>query len=683
MCMGSSSSHIVTFDGLDFKLTGNCSYTLFEDKEHDITLVLHNGPCSSSLRLNCMNIIEVAHKGSSMQLYSNMTVAVNGETIAVPYIDDHVAVNVYGAIMHEIKFTHLGHILSFTPSSNEFTFQLSPSSFASKTYGLCGVCDQNSGNDLILKDGFITADSSIFIQEWTVKQPGKVCEHVKKTTAMGMKYVRLYQPMSTFAELMASVWTGDLQTSVSNIAENSLPETAPRLALDGIKKTCVRIALLDQHQIHFIQVSVSHTNQTNALGNSDAMKCPEPLLYEHCQEGCTKHCENGTSTEICTDYPIEGCFCPPEQVILNASCVHEKACTQCVSEDGTQHQHLETWISSNEPCKICMCLDNRNINCTVQPCPAAKSPVCGPCEIPRLRRDPGQCCPVYECVCDLVTCKLPPAPHCEDGLQLLQTNPGKCRPDYTCVCKKEECNPPSIPSCPPHRKLTVRKTQCCDEYQCTCSCVNSTVACPTGHLSTSVTNDCDCTSTTCIPDKVCVHENVVYPTGKTWKEGCSECSCTDMEDAVTGLRIIECLEKECNKICPPGYQYISKERSCCGKCMKTMCEETTLHFRGDGDVVRWHEVGSEWQSPSNPCIIRECVQVNEEVFIQTKNVSCTKMETPSCPFGTELHCNKNSEPVSGCVLNGTVIGGYFVKLFLSWIPPFLEKKRESTLALYL
>uniref|UniRef100_A0A8D2JFW5 von Willebrand factor n=1 Tax=Varanus komodoensis TaxID=61221 RepID=A0A8D2JFW5_VARKO len=625
-----SSSHIVTFDGLDFKLTGNCSYTLFEDKEHDITLVLHNGPCSSSLRLNCMNIIEVAHKGSSMQLYSNMTVAVNGETIAVPYIDDHVAVNVYGAIMHEIKFTHLGHILSFTPSSNEFTFQLSPSSFASKTYGLCGVCDQNSGNDLILKDGFITADSSIFIQEWTVKQPGKVCE-VNRAE-------RCVEHATTKCSILLSP---QFYACHQIIPPNMFYAACEENNCYG-DEVCEIISAY-VHICRTYGICVDWRSPDFC-----AMKCPEPLLYEHCQEGCTKHCENGTSTEICTDYPIEGCFCPPEQVILNASCVHEKACTQCVSEDGTQHQHLETWISSNEPCKICMCLDNRNINCTVQPCPAAKSPVCGPCEIPRLRRDPGQCCPVYECVCDLVTCKLPPAPHCEDGLQLLQTNPGKCRPDYTCVCKKEECNPPSIPSCPPHRKLTVRKTQCCDEYQCTCSCVNSTVACPTGHLSTSVTNDCDCTSTTCIPDKVCVHENVVYPTGKTWKEGCSECSCTDMEDAVTGLRIIECLEKECNKICPPGYQYISKERSCCGKCMKTMCEETTLHFRGDGDVVRWHEVGSEWQSPSNPCIIRECVQVNEEVFIQTKNVSCTKMETPSCPFGTELHCNKNSGCCPSC-----------------------------------
>ncbi|XP_061438597.1 von Willebrand factor isoform X2 [Rhineura floridana] len=642
-CMGSSTRHIVTFDGLDFKLTGNCSYTLFEDKKHDIEVVLHNGPCSSTVRLNCMNAMEVIYNGSSVLLSSNMMVAVNGKATYVPYADDHVEVNIYGAIMHEIRFSHLGHILSFTPSNNEFTLQLSPKHFASKTYGLCGTCDQNSGNDLVLKNGSFTPNSSTFIEEWTVKQPGEVCE-VNRAD-------RCAEHASTKCSILLSPQFYECH---QNIPPNMFYAACE-------ENNCY------SDEICEIVSSYAHLCRTQGIcvdwrsPEFCAMKCPISLMYDHCQKGCTKYCENGTSTDICIDYPTEGCFCPQGQVTLDGKCVHEEVCTQCISEDGMRHQHLETWIPSNEPCKICVCLDNRSINCTIQPCPTAKPALCGPCEIPRLRKDSDQCCPVYECVCDLVSCKMPPVPHCEDGLQLLQTNPGKCRPDYACVCKKEDCNPQSILSCPPHRKLTVKKTQCCDEYQCTCSCVNSTVACPTGYLSASLTNDCGCTSTNCIPDKVCIHQNVVYPIGKTWEEGCTECTCTDMEDAVTGLRITECLEKECSKICPPGYKYVNKEGACCGKCLKAMCDEAFHWPQGDEDV-HWHKVGSEWQLPSNPCIIRECVRVNEEVFIQTKNISCTQMEPPSCPFGTELHCNQKTDccpscrckPVSGCVLNGTI-----------------------------
>ncbi|KAK2086721.1 hypothetical protein P7K49_036146 [Saguinus oedipus] len=45
-------------------------------------------------------------------------------------------------------------------------------------------------------------------------------------------------------------------------------------------------------------------------------------------------------------------------------------------------------------------------------------------------------------------------------------------------------------------------TQCCDEYECACNCVNSTVSCPLGYLASAATNDCGCTTTTCLPDKL-------------------------------------------------------------------------------------------------------------------------------------------------------------------------------------
>ncbi|XP_042325058.1 von Willebrand factor isoform X2 [Sceloporus undulatus] len=643
-CMGSSSRHIITFDGLDFRLTGNCSYILFEDKENDIQVVLQNELCSSAPKLSCMNAIQITHKDLAVQLSSTMMVTVNGKMVTVPYANGNIEVNIYGAIMHEIRFSHLRHIISFTPSNNEFTFQLGPKSFASKTYGLCGVCDQNIANDMVLKDGSVTSDSNTFIQEWTIKQPGEFCSVNRADTCI--------EHASTKCSIMLS--------SQFYECHQIIPPNMFYAACE--ENNCYGDEVCE------IISSYAHLCRTQGIcvdwrsSEFCALKCPPSLVYNHCQKDCTKRCKNGTNIEICMDYPMEGCFCSNGQVSLNGSCVHEEVCTQCVSEDGSHHKYLEAWIPSEEPCKICICLENRTINCTLQTCPAAKSVICGPCEVPRLQEDSDQCCPAYKCVCDLVTCKLPPVPICENGLQLLQTNPGKCRPDYACVCKKEKCSPPTIISCPPYQKITLRKTQCCDEYQCSCSCVNSTVTCPAGYLSTSTTNDCGCTTSTCIPDKVCVHQNIVYPVGKSWKEDCTECVCTDMQDAVTGLRITECLEKECNKICPPGYKYIHKEGNCCGKCFKIMCDEILHWSRGDKNV-HWHDVGSEWRSPSNPCIIRECVRVNEEVFIQTKNVSCTQIKPPSCPFGTELHCDQNTgccptchcEPVNGCVFNGTIL----------------------------
>lgn len=61
-----------------------------------------------------------------------------------------------------------------------------------------------------------------------------------------------------------------------------------------------------------------------------------------------------------------------------------------------------------------------------------------------------------------------------------------------------------------------------------------------------------------------------------------------------------------------------------------------------------HQVGTEWRSPFNPCVINECVRVNNEVFVQQKNLSCSQMDVPDCPEGTELRCDQIIDCCPSC-----------------------------------
>ncbi|NWS13317.1 VWF factor, partial [Pachyramphus minor] len=645
VCMGSSSRHIVTFDGLNFKLAGNCSYTLFQDTQHEVEVLLHEGPCRAALKMNCMDSIEVKHRGVSVQLFSNMAVTVNGERVHIPYSNPLFGVTVYGAVIHEIQFFHLGHNLTFTPINNEFLLKLNLKSFSSGTKGLCGVCDQNHANDFTLRNGSVTPDSSVFIQDWTVEEPGKVCEIRRED--------KCSEHATSHCHLLLSEWFVECHRIIS-----------PNMFYEA----CMENSCYEDEACEMITSYAHLCREHNVCVHWRTpeicpMKCASYLTYDHCHRACVKSCENSTTVSVCKDYPTEGCFCPEGQVTFGDSCVSEEVCTQCVTQDGTRHQHMETWIPADEPCMICTCLDNQKINCTVRPCPTLKPAQCGLCEIPHLRWGPGQCCPEYECVCDLVSCHLPPAPVCEFGQQIALTNPGECRPNYTCACNREACSSIPRPSCPPHRELTVTKTECCDKYECTCNCRNSTVSCPLGYLSRSLTNDCGCVSTTCVPDRVCVHNNIIYSVGTTWEDGCRECSCTGMKDDITGLQMMECHDKVCNTFCSRGYKYVVPEGECCGRCQKVACEEPQFRPRGDADPPLY-QVGSEWRSPFNRCIINSCVQVNNEVFVQEKNVSCAQMDVPACPEGTELQCNQIIDccpscrcvPLNGCPLNGTVIG---------------------------
>lgn len=60
------------------------------------------------------------------------------------------------------------------------------------------------------------------------------------------------------------------------------------------------------------------------------------------------------------------------------------------------------------------------------------------------------------------------------------------------------------------------------------------------------------------------------------------------------------------------------------------------------------QVGTEWRSPFNDCIINECVRVNDEVFVQQKNLSCSQMDVPDCPEGTELRCDQIIDCCPSC-----------------------------------
>ncbi|XP_013916756.1 PREDICTED: FERM domain-containing protein 7-like [Thamnophis sirtalis] len=63
-------------------------------------------------------------------------VAVNGLEVTPPYNNGQLEANIYGTIMHEVRFLQVNHTVAFTPSNNEFTLQLSPKSFASKIFSI-------------------------------------------------------------------------------------------------------------------------------------------------------------------------------------------------------------------------------------------------------------------------------------------------------------------------------------------------------------------------------------------------------------------------------------------------------------------------------------------------------------------------------------------------------------------
>uniref|UniRef100_A0A8C5MCI6 von Willebrand factor n=1 Tax=Leptobrachium leishanense TaxID=445787 RepID=A0A8C5MCI6_9ANUR len=650
-CIGSSTRHIATFDGLHFKLLGSCSYVLLKDRENDLEVTLENRKCNSANHQICMNSMQVQYKQHAIQLANNSQVFINGILNTTPYRSINFEVIDYGTIT-EIKIPALAFQLSFSTSINEFMIMLNENAFSSKTLGLCGTCDKNAGNDFALKDGSVTADNIKFIDEWTM--PGFLGE--KCYTDPGGPCTESTSPQCDI--LHSKIF----DKCHKQISPSDYYATCQETSCHGEDPCEIIAAYSHICRIHGVCVDWRRPDFC-------ALQCTAPMVYDHCHLGCNKECGQETNAVQCSHHPGEGCFCPNGDVKIKGRCVSESVCRQCTDDFGENHDHLETWIPPHDLCSLCICLDDKMINCSSKPCSPVKPLVCGPCEALRLTKTSDQCCPEYECVCD-TTCEETPVPPCENGFVPILTNPGKCKASYECACKKESCaNYKSPKYCPPYKKLTLKKTTCCDEYDCVCSCTNSIITCQVGYISSVVTNECGCTTVTCLPDKVCVHKNHAYAIGSTWENECQTCSCIDLIDDITKLHTAECLAKTCNEDCKPGFRYVKQDNECCGKCVRAVCEQT-FHYRSQGDIdmpqnnVKFYNVGSSWVSPYDPCIINECIQVNGEIFVMPKNMSCSDINVKKCPSGFELTCMQGSEccplchcePIPGCPINGTIIG---------------------------
>eukprot|EP00066_Takifugu_rubripes_P015898 XP_011605164.1 PREDICTED: von Willebrand factor isoform X1 [Takifugu rubripes] len=662
MCMGSSTNHVVRFDGLALRLNreGSCTYTLLtvsKGASKGSEVKLHTGPCQRSNNYNqvCMKAIEVNHGPHKLMLKDDMTVTIDGEEIALPRQYAGLELVSYGGVMLQLKSDPDYH-LSFTPHTNEFTITVPSSATMGHTAGLCGACGEDKLNVLSLRNGSTTTDQPGFVSDWADNKDGATCKSIKSAVcvagaAMGCQALR----SEVFEPCHAHI---PVQVFLSKCEEQACKQSDVCELISAYARLCrERGVCIDWRGPHLCP-----------------LQCPGSMEYDACRTGCIEDCSTlqmlpsdwwvaRGNQSACMDTPTEGCFCPGGTLLHHGQCVSPEACRQCVEQQGRTYGYMQSWVPEENPCLICMCLDHQHINCTARPCNDIKAPVCGPCEVLRKKSD-SKCCPEYECACDLVNCDPPEVPFCEDGQTVVLKNPGECQPIHECVCKKEECSRQAPPDCPAHRRLSIKKTKCCDVLECVCNCQNFTQSCAAGFITTSSTNDCGCTETSCLPDKVCVVGGVVHPLGTTWEEGCEKCSCTQLKDKTGSLYLAQCSPPVCDRTCPQGSTYTQSNSECCGKCTPTSCVESKGEMRGDSLIgAKLRRIGEVWQSPHAKCVLQQCVKVNDEAIISATNVSCRPVETPSCPLGTELRCNTEDccpwchcAPLDACVLNHTLIG---------------------------
>ncbi|KAG7271057.1 hypothetical protein CRUP_037956 [Coryphaenoides rupestris] len=607
MCIGSSTSHVMRFDSTALKLggEGGCYHTLLTiiakgtGPASEVRLL--SGPCQdsgSSFPL-CIKAMEVILGTSKLVLKDDVTAVLDGEELSLPWRSGGVEVNRFAGVSLQVH-SHHSYLLFFTPQNNEFTVSLLGSwAGSSLTAGLCGMCGDEGVNRLSLRDGSLAADQRAFISDWAVPQDAGLCLPAPKTSC----------------ESGAKMGCQALRSDVFEPCRAHVP--VDLFLANCEEQACTAADVCELMSAYALQCRQSGVCVDWRSPDLCPVACPGPKEYHACWKGCVEDCGSvlaslgnrvapGGNESLCAATPTEGCFCSGGTVVHRGRCVTPDICSQCVDRRG--HAHAP------------QCVD------LVRSC--------------RKREAPGAVL-----MCDLMSCDLPVVPRCTDGERLVLQNPGQCRPEHACVCKKEECPPQDPTSCPAHRRLTVRKTRCCDVVECVCDCHNTTQSCAPGFITASSTNDCGCTETSCHARQgVCVVGAGVYRVGSQWVDGCQTCSCsqpTGLRTSLLAVPSVQCSPRVCDRSCLSGLSYMpATDGQCCGRCRRNNCVESEGSRRGDAVVGRrLRQVGEVWRSPDDKCLLLKCVSVGDEVFISPSNMSCPEIETPVCPLGTSLSCD--------------------------------------------
>ncbi|KAJ7994558.1 hypothetical protein DPEC_G00250710 [Dallia pectoralis] len=495
------------------------------------------------------------------------------------------------------------------------------------TMGLCGCCDGNPANDLMLSNGTTIGESedpAVFIDSWQVPNTTSYISQSRRrevncTTSDCSRCVGMLQnnsfslchafvPVSTFCE----VWVRDVEY-VNN----------PCVALAAYAASC-----------HKFNVCIEWRSPDYC-----PFICPDELRYQACLPGCTaQSCSNHDFdyNHVQCSSLTEGCVCPEGTLLhrpYSAVCVPHEKCA-CTDSSGVARAHGEVWKASRDGCCMYRC-DNDSVVPVEYNCSAAPQPLCRRAgEVVVGLADDSSCCPRRVCVCNQTLCEVFP-PDCQYGEKLVSYfREDSCCPDYACECDPEHCEL-DIPACREDQTLIATRADgsCCLGHMCMCSACSDVVPkCQDGEVLTVDFNSTDL----CCPVYHCVCEpyrcaEITCPVGmstvslSTPDRCCPlyncECACDKMSSPKCSLG--ETLQEDRTFLADPVNQ--------CA-CKRFKCVREAVCVYGERGVMRPGQTLVE-HGENGVCLTTQCTRSLD----QTTGFHRLRTATNNC----SAHCQPN------------------------------------------
>nr|XP_026693636.1 LOW QUALITY PROTEIN: von Willebrand factor-like [Ciona intestinalis] len=662
-CFGQGDPHFFTFDGKYYPFQGNCTFVLSRDMNehhsnhpHDYEIWMENEACPEAPETTCTRKMTIRYGPTHVVLYKNYTFTVNGGNLKhraqMPYTFGDIRIELRGFNLFYVTIPDLGITLTYTGLDYSWSLIVPYSVYFNKTEGLCGVCNNDQGDDFTTRKGTVVKDIEIFGESWLVYNESKHCFKEDNKTCFPAAPECDIITSDVFKDCHALV-DPEVYLKICRFDTAQCGNYSYCEALYGYARIC-------QH------AGVCVDWRTDSIC---PMECGDDEIYMACQPNCEQTCDNFISGEQCaSEEVVEGCFCPPGTVLDGGECVAEETCTDCVDADGNIFGYGESWVSENASCTICSCMEGQNVVCTNKPCSPGWTdavPSCHSCFVPELERGSDPCCPTYKCVCNYELgkgddeCDVVTIPTCDPGYIPIQTNPGKCIPSYECTCNASRNPCPVPPTCGELEHLVSTDGECCPTHKCVCNeCPEKSPSCGVCQNTLTTVDKCDCKHYTCENKGVCNINGTEKLPGDSWNtDPCTTCTCHETSVDNDGCYNVGCVVMSCSTYCPPCSTYTPVAGQCCGMCVQTACS-----VADENNSTQCKPIGDHWQD-LDKCISSICVaNPNGHTTVTTAPITCPPVAMPTCTpcykiaTYTEDCCEKyHCIPDDVCCLSGPAI----------------------------
>nr|XP_006814884.1 PREDICTED: zonadhesin-like [Saccoglossus kowalevskii] len=345
VCSVGGDPHITTFDQTQFSFQGICTYVLVIDElavypEFQIHAETVPHPSLPTSQVEKVTAFIFQQK---VELLQDDKVKINGLNVELPHSTPFYEARRVG---FEVLFKYYGKFWIRWNGRNRAVIGLD-STYRSNTLGLCGPCDGDDSNDMLLHSRAIASTVYEFGNDWKLDES---CADVTDDISCDVDDTPFREACGIISD------SNGLFADCHDVLPYApyFEECVSEMCLKG-ELTC------DVLEAYYSDCKLANVNlPTFREDTGCSVDCPPNSHYDDCV--CPTDC---SATEECNEPCVEACVCDEGYVLSDDICVPDGDCG-CVV-DGEYHPIGDIWY--NLDCTLqCECLDDGTVHCVLISC---------------------------------------------------------------------------------------------------------------------------------------------------------------------------------------------------------------------------------------------------------------------------------------------------------------------------